>query len=347
MPLQYQKILTMIRNTLYLIVGLIIGVQLTDFLSFVKFWRANTAKESGKSALLKYPVSTEEHLATWLRREVRILCLVLTMPSRHRSKADLVKRTWGSRCNKLLFLSTQSDKKLEVLKLNMSEGREHLYWKVRTGLGYAHQHYLNEFDWFLKADDDTYVVMENLRLFLYPYDPESSVYFGCRFKAFFSQGYMSGGGGYVLSRDALRRLNLFAMNSTTTCKLNGDSEDMQIGRCLQDVGVVAGDSRDFQGHHRFLPVSPLTMFPEWPPGHWLENYFYFKPNKSDCCSSSAITFHYVQDIEFNFFEFFLYYVKVFGLYFPQRALPSRLSFRQINERLQFWANQKTDNPWHG
>lgn len=120
--------------------------------------------------------------------------------------------------------------------------------------------------------------MENLRLFLYPYDPESSVYFGCRFKAFFSQGYMSGGGGYVLSRDALRRLNLFAMNSTTTCKLNGDSEDMQIGRCLQDVGVVAGDTRDFQGHHRFLPVSPLEMFPEWPPGHWLENYFYFKPN---------------------------------------------------------------------
>nr|XP_017092346.2 glycoprotein-N-acetylgalactosamine 3-beta-galactosyltransferase 1 [Drosophila bipectinata] len=346
MPPQYQKLLTMIRNTLYLILGLIIGVQLTSLVSFLKLWRANTVKEGGKASLLKDPVATEEQLAPLLRREVRILCLVLTKPSHHRSKADLIKRTWGSRCNKLLFLSSQSDRKLDVLKVNMSEIRDHLYSKVRTGMSYVHEHYLNEFDWFLKADDDTYVIMENLRLFLYPYDPESPVYFGCRLTALFTQGYMSGGGGYVLSRDALRRLNLFGMNSTTTCKLNGAPEDMEIGRCLQDVGVVAGDSRDFEGHHRFLPVRPLQLFPKLPKGHWSEKFFYFKPNKSDCCSISAITFHYVRDVEFDFFEFFLYYVKVFGLYLPQRALPSRLNFQQTNERLQFWANQKTDNPFH-
>jgi len=209
--------------------------------------------------------------------------------------------------------------------------------------------------------------MENLRLFLYPYDPESSVFFGCRFKSSFSHGYMSGGGGYVLSRDALRRLNLFALNSTTTCKLNGDSEDLQIGHCLQDVGVIAGDTRDFQGHHRFLPISPFNVIPFIAIGSWTDGYFFYKPNvrfafekiftltfcnlkfmyfsfkRSDCCSPSAISFHYVNDIEFEFFEFFLYYLRVFGLHRPQRALPSRLGFRQMNERLQHWSHQVSDN----
>lgn len=91
--------------------------------------------------------------------------------------------------------------------------------------------------------------MENLRLFLYPYDPESSVYFGCRFKAYFSQGYMSGGGGYVLSRDALRRLNLFALNSTTICKLNGESG----GRSDRSLPARCGC---YSWGHPGLPGSP-------------------------------------------------------------------------------------------
>ncbi|XP_017059489.1 glycoprotein-N-acetylgalactosamine 3-beta-galactosyltransferase 1 [Drosophila ficusphila] len=336
-------LLVMIRNTLFLVLGIIIGVRLTDFVGYLKLWRDNDLRASEKAALMKYPVATEKHLATWLKREVRILCLVLTMPSSHATKAARVNRTWGARCNKLIFMSSKTDPHLNILKMNIPEYRQNLYAKVRTGMAFAHKHHLNEYDWFLKADDDTYIVMENLRLFLYPYDPESSVYFGCRFKSSYSQGYMSGGGGYVLSRDALRRLNLFALNSTTTCKLNGDSEDLQIGHCLQDVGVIAGDTRDFHARHRFLPVSPFQLMPEYEVGSWMDSYFFHKPNRSDCCSASAISFHYVRDVDFEFFEFFLYYLSVFGTHRSQRALPSRLGFRQINERLQYWAHQVTDN----
>jgi len=148
-------ILAMLRNTIFLVLGIMLGVRVTDFMGYLKLWRDNDLRASEKAALLKYPVASEEHLAFWLTREVRILCLVLTMPSSHSTKAARVNRTWGARCNKLIFMSTRADPHLNILKMNMSESRQNLYAKVRTGMAHVHKHYLNEYDWFLKADDDT------------------------------------------------------------------------------------------------------------------------------------------------------------------------------------------------
>lgn len=58
---------------------------------------------------------------------------------------------------------------------------------------------------FLKISLSRYVILENLRYMLHPHDPNEGIYFGCRFKPFVKQGYMSGGAGYVLSREAVKR----------------------------------------------------------------------------------------------------------------------------------------------
>lgn len=65
---------------------------------------------------------------------------------------------------------------------NFYKDRDHLWGKTKKAFEHIYENYLDEYDWFLKADDDTYVIMQNLRYFLYEYPTEMPIYFGCRFK---------------------------------------------------------------------------------------------------------------------------------------------------------------------
>jgi glycoprotein-N-acetylgalactosamine 3-beta-galactosyltransferase len=127
------------------------------------------------------------------RKSPRIFCMITTHVENHVQRVISIKETWGKRCDVLLFVSSKSDPTLPAVKVCKIEDRHHLWCKTKEGLRYAYENYLDEADWFLKADDDTYVIVDNLKYFLSFYDQNNPIYFGCKFRSQDNTFYMSGG----------------------------------------------------------------------------------------------------------------------------------------------------------
>uniref|UniRef100_A0A2C9MA04 N-acetylgalactosaminide beta-1,3-galactosyltransferase n=1 Tax=Biomphalaria glabrata TaxID=6526 RepID=A0A2C9MA04_BIOGL len=123
----------------------------------------------------------DNSLAQKLKSHVRVLIWVMTSPDNIvKLKAKAVRDTWGKRCNKLLFFSSKDDPQLPAIGLNVTESYENLTDKTRQAFHYIYRHHYNDADWFMKADDDTYVIVENLRYFLFSQNSSEPVYFGHR-----------------------------------------------------------------------------------------------------------------------------------------------------------------------
>ncbi|XP_054767715.2 glycoprotein-N-acetylgalactosamine 3-beta-galactosyltransferase 1-like [Lytechinus pictus] len=262
----------------------------------------------------------QDAIAQVLYEKVRILCWVMTGPQNIDTKAVHIHATWGKRCNKVIFISSEPSDKIPIVKVATQEGRDFLWQKTRGAFQYIYDNLLNDYDWFLKADDDTFVIVENLRYFLLKYSPDTSIYFGHKFKPYVRQGYMSGGGGYVTSRQGVKNLVEIAFKDPKKCwgtDHRGGAEDVEIGKCLENAGVVAGDSRDALQRNRFHPFQPEAhLNPNGlPENFWYWNYIYYPRNEGyeGCCSDYSVTFHYIPPAALYNLEYLVYHLRPFGV----------------------------------
>ncbi|XP_047737095.1 glycoprotein-N-acetylgalactosamine 3-beta-galactosyltransferase 1-like [Hyalella azteca] len=87
------------------------------------------------------------------------------------------------------------------------------------------------------------------------------------------------GAGYVLSRTAVKKFVEEALPGSKKCRDTDDTsaEDVEIGKCLTRVGVLAGDSRDERGRGRFFPYPPSHHLVPGPlkKQKWYWDYTYY------------------------------------------------------------------------
>lgn len=313
--------------------------ELDDIRQIVENFGRQSASGFGGSVNSSFTNTTT---ADNLRHRVRILCWILTYPKNHRTKAINAKETWGRRCNKLLIMSSKRDDVLDTIVVNVTkENRRSLWSKTRQAWKYVYRHHLNDADWFYKADDDTYASMENMRYFLSTYSPLDPIYFGYKMKAVVQQGYNSGGAGYVLSRTALVRLAEDGFPDPDKCSQSDEgAEDAEVGRCMEKVNVLAGDSRDRLKRGRFFVHNPDYHLRQSTADiidetYWYwKNMFYENDEGLDCCSNTAISWHYVQPATMINLHFFHYKFKTYGRVVSPHELPKRVNFTEIEYELR-------------
>lgn len=231
------------------------------------------------------------------KRPLRVLCWILTYPKAHSTKAVAINATWGRKCTKLVFMTTEHypDLNTVVLDIGGPEDRGRLWNKSREAWTHVYKNHVDEYDWFIKADDDTYVVWDHFADFLSKTDPEDPRYFGRQFNATRGE-YYAGGSGIVLSRGALRKLGQAAdadFWDIWSLRKNGP-EDLFTGNALTKVGIHTEQTVDPTGAQLFLALGPhfeyggRTMNPKF----WFYRISLGSRIGPTCCSERWISTHY-------------------------------------------------------
>jgi hypothetical protein len=124
----------------------------------------------------------------------RILCLILTAPVHFLTRAKAVHETWAPRCDRYFFITeypqnNATSKQLEFIKQipvapikNITPGYDHLTQKTTLAFLFAYENYFDDIDWLVKADDDTFLIVDNLKAFLSEQNSSEPITFGYNFK---------------------------------------------------------------------------------------------------------------------------------------------------------------------
>ncbi|EDQ86290.1 uncharacterized protein MONBRDRAFT_28451 [Monosiga brevicollis MX1] len=254
-----------------------------------------------RAAIARNPMQTVWTPAD--RRGARIFCWIMTNPANHGEKAVAVERTWGRHCDKLVFVTTEEDAAFPtwLATLPSSESRAMLWRKSKYAWLRAYREELNHFDWFIRGDDDTYMMMDNVGHFLQQYDAAETHYFGRRF--LFTDlslqakiPFYSGGPGTILSRGALQRLGQAVdQNMTVLSDRDTFADDLELALALNRLGIMPKETVDERGGQLFIALgleSERSIRRQDDPDNWFWDYSPEAKEGPDCCAERWLGTHY-------------------------------------------------------
>ena len=143
------------------------------------------------------------------KEENKLFCIIFTAPHKFYELLPLAAfHVWARKCDDYRFISVmpnntnfttwkfnsyQIEAPIRILQPDglESENYDNLTYKVLFAFKHVYKEF-GSYDWYLKADDDTYVNVDNLREFLLDKNSSLPVTYGYDFKPYLKEGYNSG-----------------------------------------------------------------------------------------------------------------------------------------------------------
>jgi len=243
------------------------------------------------------------------RTGVKLFCGIYTYEKAHSNQVKAVRETWGPKCSGFAFFSNHTEPAVNAIRIDHhgDEAHGNMWQKVREIWRFIAANYEKDFDYFWLGGDDVFLIVENVLAYLN--SPRivqlnddrdnKGLFLGSRKLqgGQWEKVFNAGGSGYILNRKALRKLA--ARIPTCHYSVRGFWEDVNVASCLKMDGIFPFDTRDEAGSERFLLFTPALHLNWRPPSKNPEKDWYYKYSIElkigiDCCSTSAVAFHYVK-----------------------------------------------------
>jgi len=206
----------------------------------------------------------------------RILCAVYTHPANH-DQIEAIIDTWGWRCDGFIAASTITNETIGVVDIPHlgKEVYDSMWQKLRSFWSYLGDNHVNEYDFFWIGGDDTQLIVENLRNYLWGiresigeerFSTEPLHLGGVA--PFPSKGaystktyFVLGSGGYVLNRVILKKmLNADNFMKCKATEIKQSAEDRMLSFCLKEnLAITGNDTVDARGAIRFHAGNPVSI----------------------------------------------------------------------------------------
>ncbi len=108
--------------------------------------------------------------------------------------------------------------------------------QVQLGTDYVRRVHSGQFDWFMRVDDDAFVIMENLIMFLRTRNTTAPEIYGAHMK--FGGGFVSTGAGLTMSAHNFDINLLTALGRVDCPKDNTHHDDVRLANCLKSVCLM-------------------------------------------------------------------------------------------------------------
>ncbi|KAI4458334.1 chondroitin synthase [Holotrichia oblita] len=256
------------RKVPHIVFGIMIGVILYVSVRNINRHTSEMCKPTADTVRRK--IADPEALIRENVEEQLVFVGVMTAAKYLETRAKTVYETWGKNVpGQMVFFSSEYSQTNSVPLIPLS-GVDDSYPPQKKSffmLKYMHDHFIDKFEWFIRADDDVYMRTDRLENLLRSVDSRKPWFIGQTGRGNSEEfgllslesdeNFCMGGPGVIFSRETLRRIAPYIeeclMNLYTT------HEDVEVGRCVRKFAGISC-TWSYEAGHNFKAREVLSFF---------------------------------------------------------------------------------------